>query len=71
MEAILLVVGAMLLSLALVESLLHWLDVADPPVFISDPHAGYVMAPNQSVSTRGTRFRINNLGLRGDDVPPS
>jgi lysophospholipase L1-like esterase len=58
---------ASLLSLAGGEAFLRWLDVADPPAFEANPDYGYLMRPNQSVSTRGKRFHINQAGFRGDD----
>jgi hypothetical protein len=57
-----------LLSFAVLEGLLRWRDVADPPAFENNPSFGYRMQPNQSVSPRGYRFHINNTGLRGRDV---
>ena len=65
--AILLVLGLTLFVLAGLEMILHWWDIADPPVFETNPHYGYRMQPNQSASTRGYRFRINQVGLRGND----
>jgi lysophospholipase L1-like esterase len=55
-------------ALAAIELALRWCDWADPPIFCGDPRYGYLMRPHQSVSTRGRRFRINNVGLRGEDV---
>jgi lysophospholipase L1-like esterase len=52
---------------ALLEGLAWWIDVADPPIFQSHPAYGFLMQPNQSVATRGKRFRINRAGLRGED----
>ena len=49
------------------EGLLRWLDVADPPAFEQHADYGYLMQPNQSVSTRGNRFHINRAGFRGED----
>jgi lysophospholipase L1-like esterase len=54
--------------LAAAELVLRWLDIADPPAFAADARSGYQMRPRQSVSTRGHRFRINNVGLRGADL---
>jgi len=54
--------------LGLFEGALRVLDLGDPPVFRRDPDYGYLMAPNQSVSTRGYRFRINATGFRGRDL---
>jgi lysophospholipase L1-like esterase len=71
------VMALLLLLLVLVaipaagELVLRWLDVADPPAFRTDSRFGYLMVPDQSASTRGHRFRINNLGLRGPDIGPS
>ncbi|HWQ03053.1 MAG TPA: SGNH/GDSL hydrolase family protein, partial [Candidatus Nitrosotenuis sp.] len=65
---LLLSVVSLALSLVLLEGLEWWLDVADPPIFSSHPAYGYLMQPNQSVATRGKRFRINNAGLRGGDI---
>jgi GDSL-like Lipase/Acylhydrolase family len=60
--------AAILLAPALIELALRWFDWADPPIFQHAARYGYVMRPHQSVSTRGRRFRINNVGLRGEDV---
>jgi lysophospholipase L1-like esterase len=65
---VLVMVTGVLVAAVTVEGALRWMDVADTPVFESDPDYGYLMQANQSVSTRGYRFRINNLGLRGPDV---
>src|SRR5262245_17566544 len=64
---VLFVVASSLASLVLVEGLLRWLDVGDPPVFAAHAQYGYLMQPNQSVSTRGNRFHINRAGFRGGD----
>jgi hypothetical protein len=64
---LLFVVISCLMLLASVEGLLRWLDIGDPPVFEEHPDYGYLMQPNQSVSTRGHRFHINRAGFRGDD----
>ena len=60
-------VGAVVAGTA-IELVLRWMDMADPPTFQKDPHCGYRLRPDQSVSTRGYRFRINNVGLRGEDI---
>ena len=67
-----LLVGSAVLVLALfaAEVAVRSLDVFDPPAFEDNAAYGYLMRPNQSVSTRGIRFRINNIGFRGEDVPP-
>lgn len=64
---VILAVGSLLLGLAAVEGALRWLNVGDPPAFESNPDYGYLMRPNQMVSTRGYRFRINHAGLRGTE----
>jgi hypothetical protein len=56
-------VGAVLAG----EGFLRWQELVDPPVFEAHPHYGYLMRPNQAVSTRGHPFRINNAGFRGAD----
>ncbi len=56
-----------LICLAGLEGILRWWDVGDPPAFETNSEYGFLMQPNQSVSTRGYRFRINHAGLRGDD----
>jgi GDSL-like Lipase/Acylhydrolase len=61
------VVGAGLLCLLTLEGILRWWDVGDPPAFDNNPLYGFLMRPNQSVSTRGYRFHINQGGLRGPD----
>ncbi len=61
-------IAVVLLALASIELVLRWLDVADPPTFQFNALFGYLMHPDQSASTRGHRFRINNAGLRGADV---
>lgn len=70
MTTFLLTAGVLLVLFAAIELYLRLADVADPPSFNADPRFGFVMHPNQSVSTRGRRFWINNLGLRGPDVGP-
>jgi lysophospholipase L1-like esterase len=65
--AILLVVVSCILSLLIGEGLLRWLDIGAPPVFARHQQYGYLMVPNQSVSTRGYRFHINQAGFRGSD----
>jgi lysophospholipase L1-like esterase len=55
-------------ALLMAEVALRWMDVVDPPVYEDHAQFGYLMRPDQSVSTRGIRFRINNLGFRGHDV---
>ena len=62
-----LVILSCVIALAIGEGLLRWLDIGDPPAFEKDPHYGYLMQPNQSVSTRGSRFHINREGFRGVD----
>jgi GDSL-like lipase/acylhydrolase family protein len=64
---LILLVVASLLALTSSEALLRVFGVGDPPVFQSHPSYGYLMQPNQWVSTRGHRFRINQAGFRGDD----
>lgn len=54
-------------SWATAETLLRWFDIADVPVYERNPEYGYLMRPNQSVSTRGRRYAINSHGLRGRD----
>lgn len=54
-------------SFVAAEAVLRWWDIGDPPAFTADPHYGYLMRPDQSVSTRGHRFRINTAGFRGPD----
>ena len=66
-KIVLLFIG-LLVTLALAEAVLRLLDLADPPVFEAKPHYEYLMRPNQSVSTRGYRFHINNIGFRGYDI---
>jgi hypothetical protein len=68
MTGVVLLIAAVLLVLASTELVLRWIDVADPPTFQANALFGYLMRPNQSASTRGHRFRINNVGLRGADV---
>jgi len=58
---------SILFAVLLAEIILRFRDVADPPAFVSDSRYGYIMRPNQSVSTHGYRFRINRFGLRGAD----
>jgi len=63
-----------LLILSAMNLALWRLDLADCPVFETNPDYGYLAKPEQIVSTRGRKFHINNLGLRGADltgtVPP-
>ncbi len=66
-RSVLFVLCASLISLVGAEGFLRAFDLADPPAFESNPQYGYLMRPNQSVSTRGNRFRINQSGLRGRD----
>ena len=70
----LLVLVALVISLAAAEGLLRWLDFLDSPVFEENSSYGYLMRPDQSVSPRGHRFQINHAGLRGvnfeADKPP-
>jgi hypothetical protein len=68
MNGVVLSIAAFVLAFALIELVLRWLDVADPPVFQYSENFGYLMRPDQSTSTRGHRFRINNAGLRGEDI---
>jgi hypothetical protein len=70
MNGLVLSVATVVLGVVSIELVLRWLDVADPPVFQYNPHYGYLMRPDQSVSTRGLRFRINNAGFRGADISP-
>lgn len=70
MSGVVLCIAAVLLAIAAIELVLRRLDVADPPTFRYDADCGYLMRADQSVSTRGYRFRINNVGFRGDDVKP-
>jgi lysophospholipase L1-like esterase len=70
MTAVVLVALVLAIVVTAIEVTLRAADVADPPIFLADPRFGYLMQPNQSVSTRGHRFRINNLGLRGDNLGP-
>lgn len=55
------------LVLVCIEGVLRLFDVLDLPVFDPDSRYGYLMRPNQSVSPRGFRMRINGRGLRGPD----
>ena len=66
-ENALLALSSSLICLAGLEGILRWWDVGDPPAFETNPQYGFLMQPDQSVSTRGYRFRINHAGLRGDD----
>ncbi len=66
-QTILLAVCTSLISLVGAEGFLRAFDLADPPAFESNPQYGYLMRPNQSVSTRGHRFQINQSGFRGPD----
>jgi hypothetical protein len=68
MNVVTFLLGAVLLAFASIELVLRWLDVADPPTFQFNLLFGYLMHPDQSASTRGHRFRINNAGLRGADI---
>jgi len=65
---LLLILCSCLFALALIEGLLRWLDIANPPIYEPDPNFGYLFRPNQWVSTRGYRFHINDAGLRGQNV---
>ncbi len=55
-------------TFAAMELILWRADVASPPTFHPDPAYGYLMAPGQSVATRGYRFWINAAGLRGPEI---
>ena len=61
------VLCATVAGLLAAEGILHLWDIADPPAFVENPHYGFLMRPNQSASTRGYRFHINQFGLRGRD----
>src|SRR5262245_43722827 len=50
------------------EGFARWLDIGDPPAFEKHDKYGYLMRPDQSVSTRGNRFQINRAGFRGIDL---
>lgn len=63
----LLAVLSTLLSVAALEGLLHLLHYADPPAFEEDVDYGYRLKPNQWAETRGYRFYINRVGLRGKE----
>jgi lysophospholipase L1-like esterase len=56
------------IGLLILETAEWWLDVADPPVFARHPAYSFLMKPDQSVATRGHRFRINHFGLRGAEI---
>ncbi|WP_447986185.1 SGNH/GDSL hydrolase family protein [Nitrospira sp. Nam74] len=60
-----LVAVAFIISFCLGEGIVRWWDIIDPPAFEANPYYGYLMRPNQSVSPRGYRFQINNVGFRG------
>jgi lysophospholipase L1-like esterase len=68
---VLLVIFSTLISLVGVEALLRIFDFADPPVFEENPDYGYLMKPNQWVSTWGHRFHINRAGFRGIEFATS
>ena len=70
MTGVLLAVAAAAAILAAAEIALRRLDLADPPCFQFDSRYGYQLRPMQSVSPRGHRFQINNVGLRGADIGP-
>jgi lysophospholipase L1-like esterase len=70
MSGVVPILVVVLVALVALELVLRRLDVADPPTFQYDEECGFRMRPDQSVSTRGLRFRINNVGLRGEDVLP-
>jgi hypothetical protein len=59
-----------MLSIGLAEGILRYFDLIDPPAFEMNQAYGYLMHPNQSVSPRGHRFRINSAGFRGNDFSP-
>lgn len=65
---IVLMLSTLVVSFGVGEWSLRFADIIDPPVFERHPSYGYLMKPNQSVSPRGHRFQINNIGFRGVDV---
>jgi hypothetical protein len=66
--SILTLTAAILLGVLVVsEVIFRYRGTLDAPAFEDSPDYGYLMRPNQSVSPRGLRFRINQHGFRGAD----
>ena len=58
---------AIAITLVGLEIALRLFGLGEPPTFDVNNDYGYLMRPNQTVSTRGYPFRINRAGLRGSD----
>ncbi len=58
-------VGALEFALRLVFGL------GTPLLYVADPHAGYITAPNQQLRRFGATIHINKYGMRSDDLNPS
>jgi lysophospholipase L1-like esterase len=68
MGLILLAIAALLL---LLEGALRWrVGLGRPPLYISDPEIGYLLAPNQATCRFGNRIAINQYSMRSDPISP-
>ena len=67
---VLLIIGlAIIGGLMLVEgSLRLFLGLGNPPLYVSDPEIGYLLAPNQQVRRLGNRIRVNQYSMRSASV---
>jgi GDSL-like Lipase/Acylhydrolase family len=51
------------------ELLLRWrYGLGTPPLYISDPAIGYLLAPNQTIRRRGNRIAINQYSMRSKPI---
>jgi len=68
---ILILVGALAIALALVEVALRiGFGFGNPPLYVSDDHIGYMLAPNQRLRRFGNLIAINEYGMRADAISP-
>ena len=67
---VLLIIGlAIVGALVLVEGSLRLiLGLGNPPLYVSDPEIGYLLAPNQQVRRLRNRIRVNQYSMRAASV---
>ena len=51
------------------EIVLRFAGYGNPLLYIAPPEIGYLISPNQSIQRPGGLVRINQYGMRSDDVP--
>ncbi|NJK37199.1 MAG: SGNH/GDSL hydrolase family protein [Oscillatoriales cyanobacterium RM2_1_1] len=63
-------IGVLLLGLAIALEigLRLFLGFGNPPLYVSDPALGYLLAPNQKTRRFGNRIQINQYSMRSPDV---